>query len=113
MSFLLLAMAADLLHASGGPMEQQFSRFQEQIALFLGAGTLLGLAFGRRRPIWGGIMLFGVGSLLLRSGVGWLRSSKSDEKRPRASALSFDIVTETSEESFPASDPPSFALGVR
>jgi hypothetical protein len=94
-------------------MEQQLSRFQEQFALFLGAGTLLGIAFGKRRPFWGGIMLFGMGGLLLRSGVGWLRSSKPEEKRPRASAYSFDIVTETSEESFPASDPPSFVLGVR
>jgi hypothetical protein len=106
-------MAADLLDASGGPMQQQLSRFQEQVALFLGAGTLLGLAFGKRRPLWGGIMLFGMGSLLLRSGAGWLRSSKSDEKRPSAPKHSFDIVTENSEESFPASDPPSFALGVR
>ena len=94
-------------------MEQQLSRFQEQIALSLGAGTLLGLAFGKRRPVWGGIMLFGIGSLLLRSGLGWLRSSKPQVKRSRPSAYSFDIVTENSEESFPASDPPSFALGVR
>jgi hypothetical protein len=94
-------------------MEQQPSRFQEQIALLLGAGTLLGLAFGKRRPLWGGIMLFGMGSLLLRSGFGWLRSSKSAEKRPSAPKYSFDIVTENSEESFPASDPPSFAFGVR
>ena len=94
-------------------MEQQLSRFQEQIALSLGAATLLGLAFGKRRPLWGGIMLFGAGSLLLRSGLGWLRSSKLEEKRPRRPEYSFDIVTENSEESFPASDPPSFALGVR
>src|SRR5713226_3966977 len=101
-------MATDLLEASGGPMEQQLSRFQEQTALLLGAGALLGLAFGKRRPVWGGIMLFGIGSLLLRSGLGWLHSSKPEKKRPSAPKYSFDIVTETSEESFPASDPPSF-----
>jgi len=94
-------------------MEQKLSRFQEQIALSLGAGTLLGLAFGKRRPLWGGIMLFGIGSLLLRSGLGWLRSSKRMEDGPIAPKYSFDIVTENSEESFPASDPPSFAFGVR
>jgi hypothetical protein len=94
-------------------MEQELSRFQEQIALLLGAGTLLGLAFGKRRPLWGGIMLFGMGSLLLRSGLGWLRSSKNVEDPPKAPKYSFDIVTENSEESFPASDPPSFVLGVR
>jgi len=94
-------------------MEQQFSRFQEQIALFLGAGTLLGLAFGKRRPSWGGIMLFGVGGLLLRSSLGWLRSAKPIEKRSSAPNYSFDIVGQTSEESFPASDPPAFAMGVR
>jgi hypothetical protein len=94
-------------------MEQQLSRFQEQIALLLGAGTLLGLAFGKKRPFWGGIALFGMGSLLLRSGLGWLGSSKLEEKRPRRPEYSFDIVAENSEESFPASDPPSFALGVR
>jgi hypothetical protein len=94
-------------------MERQLSRFQEQIALSIGAATLLGLAFGNRRPLCGGIMPFGAGSLLLRSGLGWLRSSKLEEKRPRRPEYSFDIVTENSEESFPASDPPSFALGVR
>jgi hypothetical protein len=60
-------------------MEQQLSRFQEQIALLLGAGTLFGLAFRKKRPFWGGVALFGVGSLLLRSGLGWLGSSKLEE----------------------------------
>ena len=94
-------------------MEQQLSRFQEQTALVLGAGTLLGLAFGKRRPSWGGIMLFGMGSLFLRAGLGWLRSVKPNEKQSSAPKYSFDIVAENSEESFPASDPPSFAFGVR
>jgi hypothetical protein len=98
-------------------MEQQLSRLQEQIALLAGAGTLLGLAFGKRRPFWGGIMLFGMGGLLLRSGLGWLRAQKpaeieTDEDHARRFDQ-FDIVTENSEESFPASDPPSFVLGVR
>ena len=94
-------------------MEQRLSRFQEQIALVLGAGTLVALAFGKRRPFWGGIMLFGMGGFLLRSGLGWLQSTKNVEGQPMAPKYAFDIVTEDSEESFPASDPPSFALGVR
>jgi|SRR5579864_6482923 len=100
-------------------MRPEVSRFQERTALLLGAGTLLGLVFGKRRPSWGGILLFGMGGLLIRSGIGWLRSAKPIavrqpvENRRRQSEPSFDIVTENSEESFPASDPPSFAMGVR
>ena len=98
-------------------MEQQLSRFQEQIALVIGAGTLLGLAFGKRRPFWGGIMLFGMGGLLLRSGLGWMRPREAagmkPVEKPRRRLERFDIVTENSEESFPASDPPSFVLGLR
>ena len=94
-------------------MQQAVSRFQEQIALLFGAATLLGLTFGKRRPRWGGIMLFGMGGLLLRSGLGWLRSQKPGEDSPRRSQPPLDIVTEYSEESFPASDPPAWVLGVR
>jgi hypothetical protein len=94
-------------------MEQPVSRFQERVALLLGAGTLLSLVLGKRRPRLGGIILFGMGGLLLRAGTEWLRSRKPVEDAPVQYQPPFDIVTEDSEESFPASDPPAWALGVR
>ena len=69
-------------------MEKQASRFQE-IALIVGAAALLGLA------------------------LGWLYSNKPRKSRPSAYQPPYDIVNENSEESFPASDPPAWALGVR
>ena len=94
-------------------MENQLSRFQERIALMAGAAALARLAFGKRRPTWGGIMIFGIGSLLLRAAIGWLGSRRHADERPARYQPPFDIVTEDSEESFPASDPPAWALGVR
>ena len=89
------------------------ARFQERFALMMGAAALARLAFGKRRPTWGGIMIFGIGSFLLRAGIDWLHANRQANDRVLPYEHPFDIVMEDSEESFPASDPPAFALGVR
>jgi len=95
-------------------MAQDVSRFQERLALAMGAAALARLAFGKR-PTWDGIMAFGMGGLLIRAGIAWLRSDSRTqaEDRPLRYEPPFDIVSEDSEESFPASDPPAIAMDVR
>jgi len=93
-------------------MQQHISRFQEQVALFLGAGLLVGLGIGRRRPGWGGIALAGVGAFIVRGALVWLRA-KSALTNDEITPTDFDAVEVESEESFPASDPPSWVLGAR
>jgi hypothetical protein len=68
-------------------MEHQFSKLEVRIALVLA-----------------GVAGFALGTILVRAGLQRLRASRRYEPP-------FDIVNEDSEESFPASDPPAWALG--
>ena len=62
--------------------DQEVSRFQERVALFIGSGALLGMAVRKQRPYWAGVTLFAMGAILLRAGAGWLRSWGKDSLAP-------------------------------
>ncbi|HEV2691152.1 MAG TPA: hypothetical protein VGV35_21495 [Bryobacteraceae bacterium] len=99
-------------------MPEKLSGFQERLALLLGGGTLLALSIRNKRPVWGGLVLAGMGALLFRDGLSWLRSCATFEGRQKrrgvpSPVVCFDIVDEGSEGSFPASDPPAWSAGAR
>lgn len=73
-------------------MGNKFSRLEERIAW-----------------VASGLLILGLGGLLVRAGIRRLRSNQPRQARYQSP---FDIVTEDSEESFPASDPPAWTLGV-
>jgi hypothetical protein len=84
-------------------MSQKMSRFQERLALLIGGTALFGLVMRKRLPYWTEAVLLGTTGLLLQVSLGRLGSKRRG----------LDIVTEASEESLPASDPPAWVLGAR
>ena len=89
-------------------MASEATQFQRRLAFVVSGGTLVTLGVRNRLTPVGGLIQAAMGGLLLRAGVGWLKS-----RLDSGSARDSDIVHESSDESFPASDPSSWVYRKR